>query len=150
MNSLQSDVIVVDILEDHESIGIIKAIAGHHVPDLIWNIPGLRRERKHAGGNWWVYFSGVLLVILGGLGGLIVLSGESYKSQNENSEQMEREVIEECDATEFESDNSYMERQYEAPSFTERSKLSSKSKGRHAKKTPRGMATNNGYISWDN
>ena len=150
LNEFTKDVIVVDILEDHESIAIIKAIAGHHVPDLKWNTPGLRRERKHAGGNWWAYFSGVLLVIVGGLGGLIVLSCESYKNQSENSEQMERKVIEECDATEFESDNSYMGRQYEASSFTERSKLSSKSKGRHAKKTPRGMATNYGYISWDN
>ena len=142
LNEFTTDVIAVDILEDHESIGIIKAIAGHHVPDLMWNTPGLRRERKCADENWWAYFNGVLLAIVGGLGGLVGLSCVSYKNQSENSEQMEREVIQECDSTEFKSENSYVKSAYVAPGFTKRSKSSSKSKRRYVKTKPWGMVTN--------
>ena len=71
LDEFTTDVIGVDILSDHESFGIIKAIAGYHVQDLVWDSPGLRRQRKSEDGNWWAYFSAVaLFTIVGVLIGL--------------------------------------------------------------------------------
>ena len=64
LDEFTTDVIGVDILSDQESIGIIKTITGHHVQDLMWDSPGLRRQRRPEDGNWWAYFSGALFTIV--------------------------------------------------------------------------------------
>jgi hypothetical protein len=71
LNEFTTDVIVVDILEDRESIGIIKAIKGRRVPKLMWNSPGLRRQRKSANRSRWAYFIGTIWTIVEFFGDLI-------------------------------------------------------------------------------
>ena len=55
-----TNVMAVDILNDHESIGIIKTITGHHVTDLKWDNFHVRRQSTSM--DWWKY-SGVSLFL---------------------------------------------------------------------------------------
>ena len=55
-----TNVMAVDILNDHESIGIIKAITGHHVTDLKWN--NLHVRRQSTSKDWWNYAAVILFL----------------------------------------------------------------------------------------
>ena len=69
LHEFTTDVIRVDILNDHESIGIIKAIAGHHViQDLIWDYPSLRRQRSSKLITSWRTYGTVIIIVCGLVG----------------------------------------------------------------------------------
>ncbi|CAB4000856.1 BTB POZ domain-containing 6 isoform X4 [Paramuricea clavata] len=72
LDEFTTDVIGVDILSDHESFGIIKAITGYHVQDLVWDSPGLRRQRNPEDGNWWAYFRHAVALFTIGIVGVLI------------------------------------------------------------------------------
>ena len=82
LNEFTTDVIAVDILSDHESIGIIKGIVGHRVPDLIWNHSSLRRQRKPYLATNWRAYGAIIIAILCGLIGFWCLHSKSRREQS--------------------------------------------------------------------
>ena len=63
LDEFTTDVIGVDILNDQESIGIIKTITGHLVQDLIWDSPGLRRQRTSKLITSWRTYGPVIIIV---------------------------------------------------------------------------------------
>lgn len=63
LNQFIAEVVPVAILSDQESIGIIKALAGHPVADLIWDSPTLRRQRTPKSTGWWPVYAAIILIL---------------------------------------------------------------------------------------